>query len=266
METRLIRLFILLTTVGILLTACKSGRDLSGGSTSKTSITERAIAAQPEFSSLDIKRMTVNINTDGGTSYTSPATCRIIRDSIVHLSVQPIFGIEMFVAQLTRDRFLVLDKMRKIAYTGNYEQLGERMGMVINFNSLQALLTNRLFVLNNEGGTLSRLKAETHKGMKTLNHSHMPVRQQFILNDAFRIQETQISAVVGNYHFTARYEGFTNQDLLVFPYQQTMSLEAGKKRYALGLTITRMTINEKPLIPSISLQGYRIGNIDQLIK
>jgi len=266
METRLIRFFILLLTSGLLLSACKSGRELAGSSGSKLSVTERAIAAQPAFSSLDIKRMTVNITTDDGTSYTSPATCRIISDSVVHLSVQPIFGIEMFVAQLTRDRFVVLDKMRKIAYTGNYEQLGDRMGMVINFNSLQALLTNRLFVLNNEGGPLSRFKAGNHKGAQTLNHTHVPVRQQFILNDSFRIQETQISAVVGNYHFTARYEGFTNQDMLVFPYQQTMTLEAGKKRYSLGLSITRMIVNEKPLIPSFSLQGYRIGTIDQLMK
>ncbi|MDX9749215.1 MAG: DUF4292 domain-containing protein [Paludibacter sp.] len=261
METRLTRLLILLATVGTLFSACKSGRELGGGA----AVAERAIAAQPEFNSLDIKRMTVNVTTDNGTSYTSPATCRIIRDSVVHLSVQPIFGIEMFMAQLTRDRFVVLDKMRKVAYTGTYEQLGERMGLVINFNSLQALLTNRLFVLNTVDESLNRLKAETHKGMKTLQHTRIPVRQQFILNDAFRIQETQISAVVGNYHFTARYDGFTNQDLLVFPYQQTMSLEAGKKRYSLGLTITRMIINMNPLIPSVSLQGYRIGNIDQLL-
>ncbi len=266
METRLIRLFILLLTSGLLLSACKSGRGLAGSSGSKPSVTERAIAAQPEFSSLDIKRMSVNITTDGGTSYTSPATCRIIRDSVVHLSVQPIFGIELFVAQFTRDGFLILDKMKRVAYTGSFGQLGEQMGMVINFNSLQAMLTNRLFVLNPEGGPLGRLKAASHKGNQALTHTHVPVRQQFILNDAFRIQETQISAVVGNYHFTTRYEGFTNLDMLVFPYQQTMSLEAGKKRYTLGLTITRMIINEKPPIPSLSIQGYRIGNIDQLLK
>ena len=262
MEKRLMRIFFLLTTVGIILSGCKPGQGLGG----KPSVTDLAIAAQPDFSSLDIKRMTVKVLMADGTSLTCPASCRIVRDSVVHLSVTPFFGIEAMVAQLTRDRFLVLDKLRKVAYTGSYEELEKQTGIAINFTVVQALLTNRLFILNKEGGPLNRLKAETNRGIVSLHHTQLPVKQQFVLNEANRIQETSISAVVGNYHFTNRYDGFSNQDLLVFPYQQTMNLEAGKKKYELSLSITRMTVNEKPAIPQLSIQGYRIGTIEQLMK
>jgi len=268
MEKRLMQIMFILTLSVVVFTACKSGRQLAGSESvlSERSITDLAIAAQPNFSSLDIKRMNLNINMGNGTSYSSPATCRIISDSVIHLSVQPFFGIEMFTAQFTNNRFVVLDKIKKVAYSGNYDLFSKGLGINIDYSMLEALLTNRLFVLNNQGGPLSRLKAERKAGTTSLQHNFNHIRQQFVLNSDYRIQRTDISTSIGKYRFTANYEGFTNQSTLIFPSQLSVNAEAGSKKYDLSMSITRMMVNEQLSIPDISLQGYRTGNIEQLLK
>lgn len=265
MEKRLIPITLLLI---LLVTGCKTGRKIAGEVGTRSTeqkMLEQAIAAQPDFSSIDMKRMTVSINL-GSSSYTSPATCRIIRDSVIHLSAQPFLGIEMVVAQFNKNGFTVLDKVRKVAYTGDYAQFSERFGIALNYTMLESLVTNRLFVMDDNATPEQSLKPSVRNGINTLSYGNERISQQFTLETDFRIRKAEISTREGSQRFTASYDGFTNQDLVFFPYNYTVQLTTASRKAELGVTISRLVVNEMPVIPQLSLQGYRIGTLESLLK
>lgn len=269
METRIIRLTGILVVVLMIMAGCKSGKTIGDETTlshDERKILEQAIAAQPSFNSIDIKKMSMTLNITGSNSLSSPATCRIIRDSVVHISVQPFFGIEMAVAQFTNTRFVVLDKMRKVAYTGDYSLFNERFGIALNYKAIEALITNQLFVIDSQNAALTRLKPQQKDGKAFLTHSTNNVRLQFQLNPENRIRNVDITTTNSNQRFTAEYENFTNIDQLAFPFQYKVNLSTASRKVDVAVGITRMTVDEQLSIPEISLQGYRIGIIDQLLK
>lgn len=265
MEKRIIQLGILLV---LLFTGCKTSREAALGDRSGRSerkMLEQAIAAQPEFTSLDMKRISVSISL-GGSSYSSPAICRIIRDSVIHLSAQPFLGIEMVVAQFTRTGFTVLDKMRKVAYTGTYSQFSERFGIPFDYTLIESLITNRLFVMEAGTPALTSLKPALSNGVITLSHESDRIRQVFELGADNRIRKTILSTPEGRQNFTARYDEFSNQEMIYFPYTYSVQLSTASRTVELGVKVSRLVVNEMPVIPELSLQGYRIGDPESLLK
>ncbi len=73
------------------------------------------------------------------------ASCKFYKDSAMHISIQPFMGIEMFKAELNPDSIIVFDKMNRRYYVINYNYFTERFGVDIDFNSLQALISNQFF-------------------------------------------------------------------------------------------------------------------------
>ena len=268
--TQLMRLTGILVVVLMIMAGCKSGKTISDETTlsrDERKILEQAIAAQPSFNSIDIKKMNMSLNISGSNPLSSPATCRIIRDSVVHISVQPFFGIEMAVAQFTNTRFVVLDKMRKVAYTGDYSLFSERFGIALNYKAIEALITNQLFVIDSPNAALTRLKPQQKDGKAFLTHTTNNIRLQFELNPENRIRNVDVTTTTNsNQRFTAEYENFTNIDQLAFPFQYKVNITTASRKVDVAVGITRMTVNEQLSIPEISLQGYRIGIIDQLLK
>jgi len=265
MEKRIILLSLIVMAV---FASCKTSREAAGtdrGSSSERKILEQAIAAQPEFSSLDMKRISVSISL-GSSSYSSPAICRIIRDSVIHLSAQPFLGIEMVVAQFNKSGFVVLDKLRKVAYKGDYSQFSERFGIAINYSIVESLITNRLFVMEANSSVEKSLKPAVHSGVVSLNYENELIRQQFELAADHRIRKATINTREGRQQFSANYDEFTNQDLIYFPYTYSVQLTTATRKVELGVKVSRLVVNEMPVIPEISLQGYRIGDLESLLK
>lgn len=226
---------------------------------------ENAIKSQPAFTGIDMKRITVNV-TLGGNSFSSPASCRIIPDSAIYLSAQPFLGIEMGVARFTRDGFVVLDKIRKTAYVGNYDFLTEKFGLAINYAVIEALITNKLFVINFPDNSLKQLTPSVKDNDWQLTYNNASIRQVFRVGNDYRIRRAEISTPGGRQSFTAEYDNFSSQDLLLFPYQYKVSATTTSRKFSLSVAITRMVTNELPQIPEISTAGYRIGNIESLLK
>lgn len=251
----------------MVMTGCKSSKTVTDAgqvSADNRRIPELAMAAQPDFTSLDIKRMNLTVAMSGGQSYSSPATGRFIRDSVIHISVQPFFGIEMFVARFTKESFLVVDKMRKIVYTGTYSQFSDQFGISLDFTTIEALLTNRLFVVN--GASLTTLKPTTKDGVMYLSRTSTSFRQQFTLGSDYTIRRSEVSLPDEDAQFVADYDQFTDQNGLMFPFRHQLNLSAGSKKFDLTIVLTRLVANEPINIPEISTAGYKVGNSVKFLK
>lgn len=86
----------------------------------------------------------------GTNKISSKANLRIIKDEMIMLSVQPLLGIEMFKVIVTPQQITYIDRINQYYFQESIEKLTGDLKSVFNFHVLQALFTNRLFLLSKE--------------------------------------------------------------------------------------------------------------------
>ena len=75
----------------------------------------------------------------------SKANLKIINDQILQLSVQPLFGIEIFRFYIDNDTVVILDRMNKRYVKESINELKNRYPVEFDYHTLQSLFTNKLF-------------------------------------------------------------------------------------------------------------------------
>jgi hypothetical protein len=79
-------------------------------------------------------------------SFSSRVDIKIVRDSALQLSVQPLLGIELFRAEFTREGLIIIDRMNKRYVSESYDALKGKWPVAFNYYNLQALFSNHLFI------------------------------------------------------------------------------------------------------------------------
>ncbi len=260
---------LLVVVVFISVNGCKT--------TQKTVITEKLTEAQillkeiekaePKFTNIEFKRMNIGINLNENTRYNSVATCKIIPDSVIHISIQPFFGVEMFIARLTPKEMLVVDKIKGVYYQSEYSIFDQQFGIAIDYMTFESLFTNKLFFIgtNNPAETVL-MNAFEKNGNKMLSYQHATLSQHFFLNEHHRIREMAVNSNSGNEQFMAFYSDFTQNGSLIFPYGIRFQLKNKTALYNFNLSISRFAVDEGITIPALNLNQYRQGDITSLIK
>lgn len=260
---------LLVVVVFISITGCKT--------TQKTVVPEKQTEAQillteiqkaePKFTSIEFKRMNIGINLNENTRYNSVATCKIIPDSVIHISVQPFFGVEMFIARLTPKQILVIDKIKGIYYQSDYSIFEQQFGIVIDYLTFESLFTNKLFFISTANHAETVLMHASEKnGNKMLSYQHATLTQHFFLNEHHRIREMAVNSNSGNEQFMAYYSDFTQNGSLTFPYGIRFQLKNETALYGFNMSISRFAVDEGITIPALNLNQYRQGDITSLIK
>ncbi len=226
---------------------------------------EKMLESTPWFGTMDIKKMTVNVNL-GGSNYSSPASFKLIRDSVLYLSVTPFFGVEMFQVRANAREIIVIDKMRGVYYQTDYQYLRNRFGIDISFKLIQHLITNHPFIYGDyEINPQSfRQKIVNEKIiLQTVKSEHL--QETFLTND-FRVARVTIVTDDQSMEFAAEYGDFKNQDGLNFPYSASFQTKSETTKLSFQLTMNRIGFNETITIPDINLQSLRRGQIENLLK
>ncbi len=73
-------------------------------------------------------------------SITSSATIRMKKDSVIWVSLSPLFGIEAARGFISRDTVVFLDRINKEVYRYNYESLSKMLNFDVNFQMVQSIL------------------------------------------------------------------------------------------------------------------------------
>ncbi|MDR1403108.1 MAG: DUF4292 domain-containing protein [Tannerellaceae bacterium] len=81
-----------------------------------------------------------------GKSFSSRVDIKMVRDSALQLSVQPLLGIELFRAEFTEEGLTIVDRMNKRYVTENYAALKGKLPIAFNYYNLQALFSNHIFI------------------------------------------------------------------------------------------------------------------------
>jgi hypothetical protein len=149
-------------------------------------------------------------------------TIRIKKNDFIWISLRPVAGIEIARVLLTNDSIHFLDRMKKEYISDDYSLIESIYGMEMDYNTLQALLTNTLFtyppgnsidqyfVLKDEGVTKSFNASGIYKG-NNLSHTIT------FSSDNWYIIQTFVKILDSGKEIKIKYEKFKQISKRKFP-------------------------------------------------
>lgn len=142
--------FILFLGILLSLSACKSSKNIvstSGALTDKsqTELLDNVISSQMQYNTLSGK-VSVSLAVVGAKSELKTASyIKIVRDKAIQISVRPFLNREVMRLSITPDSIYLIDRLNKQYGAESIADIAKSGYIDINFNNIQALLTNALF-------------------------------------------------------------------------------------------------------------------------
>lgn len=194
------------------------------------------------------------------------AFVKIIKDSVIQLSIRPILGMEVFRLTLTPDSVHILDRMGKKYTAEDTKTLQEKVHF--NFYNLQALFTNGLFVPENKSiheSDFSKFKISKADNMYLASIEKSKTTYNFAIDASDRIVSTLIFDKDKN-TIQWSYKEFVKDGDYVYPTQMLAQIEAKNKRLNIGLGFSSLDINKKVEIDYAVSSKYDKVSINDIIK
>jgi hypothetical protein len=215
----------------------------------------QVLQQQPQFTYVNISKMDVVANY-GTQQLSFRATVKAVTDSLLVFSVQPLLGVEMFRLEFTPTSFRIIDKWNR-KYTDNtYDFLRYSLGVDINFNAIQALLFNQLFLVDGTAVSPNQFVVETLPQEPTrLVHLGTGLIQRFELVDK-QMAIAKSELIVDKGRLTCSYANHRMQNAVRFPMTMNITMQFGGKVADLACETTQLEFNKPFEYSTINLERY----------
>lgn len=194
---------------------------------------------------------------NGKRTLASKASLKIINDQMIQLSVQPLFGVEMFRFHIDNDTLIILDRMNKRYVKESINELKKRYSLEFDYHTLQSLFTNKLFLGENSKLTPSDYTQFTYGRtasvyyLKSTNNNSQ-LEYFFTINGDDRITFTHLLNPINKYSLQWSYSDFTWIGAQTFPSK--MKIEASSPHRKIDIEITYSDIElDKPVDLSVTI-------------
>jgi hypothetical protein len=202
-----------------------------------------------------------------GVSAGVKGSLKMRRDSCLILSVQPFAGIEAVRCLVRRDSLFVVSRLHQTYAVENLSNI--KNARYLNFDLVQALLSNRVFVPGQPKPTEKDLKMfEWHK-VKGGDYFRWPDENyilDFCLNDDGQYSVLRASSPESQEKIQVNYNLFQEKDKDQFPSQIVLSTEGLQKSFKLQITYLKpsfdTTTDFRFEIPS----KYKKVKLEDLVK
>jgi len=202
--------------------------------------------------------------------FSSRVQMKMIYDDRIQFSVQPVLGIEMLRVELSNDSIKILDRMNKRYVADNYNRLEREMDIDLNFNNLQAMFTNRMFVpgenrISNRHYPRFRAKKADRMAEFQLKGGNGTF-YTFLADSDEKLLSTQIENQSQNQKITIDYSNFHALNDQSFPMKMTTRLSSDEQIQGTAiLTFSPPEINSPLAIDFNIPSGYKRVTLEQLI-
>ena len=200
---------------------------------------------------------------------------RMMRNNVIRLQLMAFGFVEAGRLEFTKDYVLIMDRINKQYLKAPYNQIDFLRNSGINFNTLQALFWNELFIPNNNGLTNEDLgKFATHSDGENivislednkLEYSWLTTGQTGLINMTNILYKDRFN---GNTQLTWDYESFEplESNNKLFPNKMNVKLVMPKKEVKLGITLNYIGHEtEWEKFTSVS-NKYREVSIDEILR
>jgi len=258
--------FSILLLAVLLLSGCKSKKIITETtvSTSKYQVVTLVQSAQPNYTTANVSKMNINLQA-GEVNLSSPATCRIHRDSVIHLSIQPFMGIEVFRLELSKPYVRVIDKMNNTYYEMTYAEMAKLWGVALNFFDLQAAATNQLFCIGQNKEIDNITAYPTNGSGQEIRYETRQLMQKTTIDNEYKIRKLEIKAKNDDVRFQITYENFQKIRGINSPQKLVMQVMKDSTPFTCGFDVLRVAFEEEIRLTPTNVSRYTRGSIQDLI-
>ena len=135
--------------LGLAITACKPKQKIVYSTKPVEDKEYNQLFSDINNSTFDYNTFSSRLNMDvtsGTRSVSSKANIRMVKDSAIQISVQPLFGVEVLRFYIDPDSVVIVDRMNKRYVQESLYSLKEYYPVGFDFYTMQSILTNAPFV------------------------------------------------------------------------------------------------------------------------
>ena len=257
----------------LILSGCKgrqavTGRTLPPVPTDR--IVENILAAQPQFRTMNISKADISLHY-GNYDFTFRSSVKMVRDSIIAVSIQPAIGIEMFRIVLTPEGFTVIDKMNRRYAENPYEYLRLKYGIDVSLTHFQEMLSNRLFCIDGDTAAISEhafTSVATGDTAVIRDTTALTGRRSlfFTVTRDYRIAEATVGTYPDIPDVQARYADWRDFGRISFPSRMDVSAALpGKRPLSAEITVNKAEFGCAITVPDADLSKYKKVTLGKLL-
>ena len=254
--------------------SCKTGQKMTQAESPLTEKTDSELFKDILYKELHFDTFSSKLNmtiSTGTKTISSKGNLRIINNEALQVSVQPLFGIEMFRLYVQPEYFIILDRMNKRYVKESFSDLEENSPIGFNFYTLQSLFTNNLFVP--EQSKVSQQDYKKFKYSETPENYHLSSRDKksqidyaFSVNGNDQITLTQLYLPRKAYSLQWNYDQFSLLDSLFFPIEMKIVASTQKQKLDTSLSLSDINLNN-PLTLETEIPGsYTKVELSEVLK
>lgn len=178
--------------------------------------------------------------TDGLDQFTSLASIRLKRDSVIWVSINPALGVEVVRCLLTTDSVFVLNKLQKEYYKFSYSDLSRKLHFDLNYQLVQEiLLGNTPFDQSDEDSI--RNFADTSYSILLQRRKNVAV-ENIIRHKNSKLERLTMKEDSTGNSLEITYENFLPLEGILFPHVNKISMVYFNKK---GIQNTYIGIEHK---------------------
>lgn len=227
---------------------------------------QRIQKEQPAFRTANASKMSVYLDFKGR-QMDVKASCKITSDSALHLSIQPFFGVELFKLEMTPANLIVIDKMNKMFYESNYSIFRNTLGVTVNYDVMQSLISNRLFVPGDKTFLPDEFRWKDDKPGNTLVYQNDSFTEEIEIDlNLARIARVVISSNDKSYTMTTTYSDFKMLDGMLFPQKIMIDGNTKEAKSSFHFTIDEVQFNKPVIMEPTNLTRYSRGDINAFFR
>lgn len=256
--------YILLIFLTISFTSCKTTREFYNKKGDLRNISDAKLISSVEdnyldYNSLFLKKFKAEVSFNDETK-SFKGNFFILKDSSIVVSINPLMGIELFRVRLLPGKVEIIDRTKKSYAYGDYRLLWDKFMIELDYNTLQRIITNEMFVypIDDEDMSLKRYKhyldndfyelqsvkegkfTRKYKKEKTNN---IVYHQFSILPDIFKVSTVYIRDFSVNSEVTISYSQFIKQDGKMIPTVLNVIGNRGNDRFELTINFEHIELD-----------------------
>lgn len=216
-------------------------------------------------------RMTMNL-TSGTRSLSSKASIRILKDRALQVSVQPLFGVEMFRLHVDPDTMVILDRMNKRYVKEAIVVLKEHYPVGFDYYTLQSFFTNALFVSGNGKVTpsdyrrFSYLRASDRNYYLSAEDPESGIEYSFTVDGDDRVTFTHLMQPQEKYSLQWSYSNFTLLNDGTFPHRMNAAISSANRKINTEFLFSGIVIDESMQLSMQVPDGYTRTSVQEIMK
>lgn len=209
---------------------------------------EKVISGLPHWNCVTGK-VALNLNVDGGKNTKLSATLRMKKGEVIQLSVAPLLGIEVARLEISPDRILAVDRLHKQYVEVSFDELNRMANLNLNFNVLQSLFLNEIFLPGKETVEVSdlhrfRMTSEGDRALWEVKDTKKLAYRFRTTADKGWLESTSVALSGTPYALNWTYGDFGKLGTAYFPQHILAELQGTGKTYSLDMKLSRMSVGE----------------------